>query len=89
MIKLGLKENPNIIIIENANANIAYTKILDFYILGIHDLRDKKQDAIKDYESLYNSKIDIILSGHFHTSNQQNVAIDKEVIGVPSICRCG
>lgn len=85
MLKLGLKENKNIKIIENYDDNFIYTNIQGYDILGVHSIGGEKYNAIKDFENVYCKNISILLTGHYHNSNSQNVSIDKEVIGLPSI----
>jgi len=84
-IKIGLQNNKNINVIENIDENFIYCNIQGFDILGVHCFKGNKYDVIKHYENIYKTNIDIILSGHFHNGNSQNVGLDKEVIGVPSI----
>lgn len=86
VIETSLKDDENFFIIKNqANSNIAYFELLGTYrCVGLHEIRDH-YSAIKDYETIYKYPIDYIFTGHEHFGNSQNVAEDKEVLGIPSI----
>lgn len=85
IIKLGLKENKNIEIVELNDNAIAYDNIGGIDILATHELDNDKFKIIKDYENIYNVNINLVIGGHSHYANSTTVGINKEVIGVPSI----
>lgn len=84
-IKLGLKDNPNIDIVDNKDHNFIYCNIAGYDILGLHNAGNNISDTLKNYEYCYKSNIDIVLAGHIHHNNTQNVGIEKNIICVPSI----
>ena len=43
------------------------------------------EQALKDYQVMYDINIDYLIAGHLHHSKSETIGIDKEVINVPSI----
>lgn len=83
-IKEILKDNKNFEIITNPTGYI-YTKIFGFNVMGIHgEVKDIEQ-AKKDFTEFYKQNIDILISGHKHSDASKNVAVNRDVIRIPSI----
>lgn len=83
-IKLINEGNPNFEIREN-KTGLIYDTIVGFNFLGIHgEVKDLK-NALKEYENIYNVKIDYLLAGHKHFNEYSNCGVRKGVIGVSSI----
>ena len=83
-IKLINEDNPNFEIREN-KTGLIYDEIVGFNFLGIHGEVKDLSDVIKEYENIYNVKIDYILAGHKHFNEYCNCGVRKGAIGVASI----
>ena len=83
-IKYRLKDNPNFKYIDTMNG-MMINKICGFNFVGIHGEVKSMEQALKDYQLMYDSKIDYLIAGHLHHSKSETIGIDKEVINVPSI----
>lgn len=83
-IKLINKENPNFTIKKN-KTGLIFDEIVGFNFLGIHGEVSNLKDALKDYEHLYNARIDYLLAGHKHYNEYSNCGVRRGVIGVASI----
>lgn len=83
-VKLRLKDNPNIEIIENTTGMI-FEELQGYSVLGYHGESKNMEQTLKDFQKLYRTRIDILISGHLHHSYSENVGIDSDVMRVPSI----
>lgn len=83
-IKEFLKNNKNFKLVTNPSGHI-YTKIYNFNIMGIHGEVKDIEKAKKDLSEFYKQSIDILIGGHKHSDSSKNVAIDRDVIRIPSI----
>lgn len=83
-IKLINEDNPNFTMKEN-KTGLIYDEIVGFNFLGIHGEVKNLADVIKEYENIYNVKIDYILAGHKHFNEYCNCGVRKGAIGVSSI----
>ena len=83
-IKYRLKDNPNFKYIDTMNG-MMINKICGFNFVGIHGEVKSMEQALKDYQLIYDIKIDYLIAGHLHHSKSETIGIDKEVINVPSI----
>ena len=79
-----LADNPNFTFTQNPTGLI-YTKIFDYNVAGIHGEVKKMSQAIKDFSNTYKVQIDYFISGHKHHAYKEEVGINREVLGVPSI----
>ena len=59
--------------------------ICGFNFIGIHGEVKSMEQALKDYQVMYDINIDYLIAGHLHHSKSETIGIDKEVINVPSI----
>lgn len=84
MIKTYLANNKNFEFIENPTGLI-YENIYGKNILGIHGEVKNMRNALNDFSNIYHINIDYLIGGHLHHKAMEEVAIDKEVITVPSI----
>lgn len=83
-IKQKMKDNPNFTYVENPSGLI-YSNIAGYNLLGIHgNVKDMKK-ALSEFSNFYNVKLDYLISGHLHHSEEEEVGICKETIRVPSI----
>ena len=83
-IKYRLKDNPNFKYIDTMNG-MMISKICGFNFVGIHGEVKSMEQALKDYQLMYDIKIDYLIAGHLHHSKSETIGIDKEVINVPSV----
>ena len=83
-IKYRLKYNPNFKYIDTLNG-MMIANICGFNFIGIHGEVKSMEQALKDYQVMYDINIDYLIAGHLHHSKSETIGIDKEVINVPSI----
>lgn len=83
-IKERLKDNPNIIIIENPTG-MNYSQLATYHVVGIHGEVKNLSKAINDMSRAYQLPIDYIIGGHVHHSESKEVGIDAEAITVKSV----
>ena len=79
-----LAEHDRIEICEEHTDHIFET-VFGLNILGVHGDMKNVRDAIDDYSRIYKTPVDILIHGHFHHQESKNIAIDSDIIGVPSI----
>lgn len=73
MLYYILRDNPNVKI-HFPNSDMCYFNILDCNILATHGQDERNlEKSIKDYCTLYNVPIDILIAGHFHSSHEKTV----------------
>ena len=84
LIKERLKNNPNVLIIENPTG-LDYAQIATYTVLGGHFETKDLGKAINEFSRTYMTPIDYLISGHWHSLNVSDVGIDSEVISVRSI----
>lgn len=83
-IKQRMKDNHNFRYVENPSGLI-YSNISGYNLLGIHgNVKDMKK-AIGEFSNFYNVKLDYLVSGHLHHSEEEEIGVCKETIRVPSI----
>jgi len=83
-IKIRLKDNPNFEFIENPTGYI-FDYIFGFAVLGIHGEVKNMEDSLREFSVVYDTPINYLISGHMHHSRMEEIGINTEVIGVPSI----
>lgn len=88
-LKKALDSNPNVVIHECLNHQ--YLDILGVKILATHGQNDKKlENSIKDYMMTYGNKVDLLLTGHLHTTHTKTIgtngSLNVEYVQCPSIC---
>lgn len=89
MLDLGLSNVDKITI--NETLNHVLLNILDYNILCTHGQKEKKlENSVKDYNMLFNTSIDMLVTGHLHSKHQEVIgATEKgniEYLQVPSVC---
>lgn len=77
-------ENPNFILREN-KTGLIFDNIVGFNFLGIHGEVKSLKEGLRDYEQLYDTRIDYLIAGHKHFSEYLNCGVRRGVIGVASI----
>lgn len=83
-IKQRMLNNPNFTYIENPTGLI-FADIVGYNFLGIHGAVKDMKKALEDFSLFYKVPIDYLAGGHLHHSASEEIAIDQEVIRVPSI----
>ena len=76
--------NPNFILKEN-KTGLIFDNIVGFNFLGIHGEVKNLKEGLRDYEQLYNTRVDYLIAGHKHFSEYSNCGVRRGVIGVASI----
>lgn len=89
MIKIAFEECDNVRIHETKNFN--YVEIANHKLLVTHGQNEKNlTNSIKDYKLMFDIDIDMLLTGHLHSSHQETIGAtiggNVEYIQVPSIC---
>lgn len=83
-IKERLKDNPNFVFDENKTGYI-YEQIFGYNILCIHGDEVQNATAVKDLANTYGVRINYLIAGHKHHSRSEEMGVDVESIGIPSI----
>jgi hypothetical protein len=62
-----------------------FDELAGYRVLGIHGECKNMETAIKDFTSVYKTPIDILIGGHKHHKEADNVGIRVDTVSVPSI----
>ena len=84
LIEARLQNNPNFSIIKNPTGLI-FANICNMNILGIHGEVKNLEQAVKDFSNVYKTQIDILIAGHKHHSLSENIGVNRDIVGIPSI----
>ena len=84
IISISLANNPNFVYEQNPTGLI-FDEICGLNILGVHGECKNMAQAIKDFSNTYKTSIDILVGGHLHHSESENIGVNRDVIRVPSI----
>lgn len=82
MDRLG--DNPNFEFVQNPTGYI-FDNLVGYNVLGLHGEVKNMPQAIKDFSNTYKTNIDVLVGGHKHHSNNENVGIESDAISAPSI----
>lgn len=83
-LKERLKGNPNFEFNENKTGYI-FSQIYGYNVLCIHGDEVRANNSVKDFSNTYGVRLNYLIAGHFHHSKLEEVGMDVESIGVPSI----
>lgn len=83
MCRLG--DNPNFEFEQNPTGYVFDYDVAGYSVLGFHGECKNLEQAIKDLSRTYSTHIDFLVGGHKHHQNSENVGIESDVIGAPSI----
>lgn len=83
-IKAQHSENKRIEFIEN-ETDMIFQNIQGCNVIGYHGEDKDLERAQKDYSQMYNVPINLIISGHLHHAYSENIAINCDVMRIPSI----
>lgn len=84
IIRIYLNEIENIEIKTNKTGMI-YENILGYNIVGFHGESKNMEKTLRDFSSIYNVDIDLLIAGHLHHSYNEAVGFAKDVVRTPSI----
>lgn len=82
MDRLG--NNPNFEFVQNPSGYV-FDELAGYRVLGIHGEVKNMEDAIKNFSATYKTPIDILIGGHKHHKEVDNVGIRVDAVSVPSI----
>lgn len=82
MDRLG--NNPNFEFIRNPSGYV-FDELAGYRVLGIHGEVKNMEDAIKNFSATYKTPIDILIGGHKHHKEADNVGVRVDTVSVPSI----
>ena len=80
-----LDKNSNVKI-NNNQLPYSYFNVLGTNIMISHGEDKDLVNTVKDFMTMYNEHIDLLICGHLHSSHQQTVGLNTEVIRIPSVC---
>lgn len=83
MDRLG--DNPNFEFVQNPTGYIYDCNVAGYSILGFHGECKNLEQAIKDFSRTYGTHIDFLVGGHKHHQNSENVGVQSDTIGAPSL----
>lgn len=84
LIKERLKDNKNIVILENPTG-MDYSVLSTYAVLGIHGEVPNIKTAIDEYARAYQTHFDYLIGAHCHHKMNVEVGIDAECLTVRSI----
>ena len=62
-----------------------FDNIYGMNVLGIHGEVKDLATAIKNFSTMYNTQIDILIGAHKHHYEAETIGVNKDVISIPSI----
>lgn len=84
LMKARLKDNPNVVIIENPTG-LAYSQLTVYTCIGGHFETKDLNKTMKDLMKVHEVQLDYLFTGHWHSSFSEEIARNSEVISVRSI----
>ena len=83
-IKIRMENNPKFTLVEN-DTGLIFDNIYGMNVLGIHGEVKDLATAIKNFSTMYNTQIDILIGAHKHHYEAETIGVNKDVISIPSI----
>lgn len=83
-IKVRLEDNENFTLVEN-DTGLIFDQVFGFDILGVHGEVKNMSAALKNFSTIYDTNVDILIGGHKHHAQSETVGIGKDVVNVPSM----
>ena len=83
-IKVRMENNPNFIMVEN-KSGLIFDTVYGLNILGIHGEVKNMCAALKNFNVMYDTNIDILIGGHKHHYAAETIGVNKDVISIPSV----
>lgn len=84
LIKERLKNNPNIVFIENCTG-MNYSLLSTYQVLGCHGEIKNFDNAVKDFSIALDTPLDYVIGAHVHHSSHKDVGINREYISIRSM----
>lgn len=84
LIKERLRNNGNIIIIENPTG-MNYSQLSTYTVIGCHNENKNMENVINEIQRTYSCHLDYMITGHWHKLLQSEIGQNSEVISVRSI----
>jgi hypothetical protein len=84
IIKLRVKNNPNIVIIENPTG-LNYALLSTYTVLGFHGETKNLKQTMNNFSNIYEVPVHYLVGAHSHHLSVQETGIDREVLSVRSI----
>lgn len=84
LIKERLKDNPNIVILENSTG-MAYAMMSTYCVVGFHGEKKNLKNNLLELSRIYGIHIDYSVSGHVHHNSLKEIGIDSAVLSVGSV----
>lgn len=84
LIKERLKDNENIVIIENPTG-MTYSMMSTYCVVGFHGEKKDLKKNLLDMSRTYNVHIDYTISGHKHHNANTEIGMDSSVLSVGSV----
>lgn len=84
LMKARLKDNPNVVIIENPTG-LAYSQLTVYTCIGGHFETKDLNKTMKDLMKVHEVQLDYLFTGHWHSSFSEEIARNSEVLSVRSI----
>ncbi len=84
LIKERLKNNPNIVIIENPTG-MNFAQMSTYQVLGCHGEIKNYANAVKDFSMALGTPLDYVIGAHIHHSKSEECGINSECNSIRSI----
>ena len=84
LIKERLKENENIVILENPTG-MTYSMMSTYCVVGLHGEKKNLKNNLFEMSHHYGIHIDYTVSGHIHHDNLKEIGMDSAVLSVGSV----
>ena len=84
LIKERLKENENIVILENPTG-MTYSMMSTYCVVGLHGEKKNLKNNLLEMSHNYGIHIDYTVSGHIHHDNLKEIGMDSAVLSVGSV----
>ena len=84
LIRERVKNNPNIVIIDNPTG-MNYGTLSTYSILGIHGEVKNIENSLNDFSRAYQTNLDYIIGAHCHHSTSKEVGVNAEVLTIRSV----
>lgn len=83
-IREHLSKNPNFSFIQNPTGLI-FDRLSNYNIVGIHGEVKNMESTLREMSKTYGVDINYLIGGHIHHKKGEEIAMDTEVINLPSI----
>lgn len=85
IIEVANEDNPNMEVITNETGYI-YTDAAGYKLFGAHGEFKDVEATLKEYQEIYDTRLDYILFGHRHIQSGKELGVRKAAIGIGSLC---